>query len=95
MPHHTSSVLSSRRLSDAYQENCGATVTNDKKLPKVNLLWPLSKKSVSDNLPALLVNHRLILARKPAAHPLLKLCNCHTVAMPLVTNQLVIQLRQQ
>jgi hypothetical protein len=69
-------------------------VTNDEKLSQVNLLWLLSKESVSDHLSGILEKHRSILAREPAADSLLKLRDVHAITMPLVPNELVIQFRQ-
>jgi hypothetical protein len=65
-------------------------VTYNEKLPKINLLRLLSKERVRYNLATVLVNHGTILVGEPASHPLLKLWRLHTIAMSLVTNQLMI-----
>ncbi len=66
-------------------------ISNNEKVPQVNLLRPLPVKSIGDNRSAVLKNHRLILGGEPASQPLLKLRRRHRVPMSLVLNQLVIQ----
>ena len=70
-------------------------MTNDKKLSQINQIRLLSIKTISYNSSGVLKNHRLILIRKPASHPLLQLWHRHLVPVSLIPNQLVIQSGEQ
>jgi hypothetical protein len=65
-------------------------MSNDEKLPQINLLRLLSIKTISHDFSGILKNHRSIFARKPATHPLLKLWLGHLIPVSLVSNQPVI-----
>src|SRR6266516_3379281 len=87
--------IRAQQLYSAAAKPLSAAVTDDEELPQINLLRLLSKKPIAHDLAALLVNHRGVLTRKPASHPMLKLRHSHPVAVPFVLNQLVVQLREQ
>lgn len=66
-------------------------MADDEKLAQVNHVRLLPVKTIGNNIPAILKNHRSILTRKPVSHPLLKLWLGHLIPVSLVSNQLVIK----
>jgi len=68
---------------------------SNEKLAQVNLVGLLSKECVGHDLATVLVNHRAVLAGEPVSHAVLKLRHGHSVAVPLVLNQLVVQLSEE
>ena len=66
-----------------------------KKLSQVNLAGPLTEQSISNSLSIVFKNNRCVFVSKSASHALLQLGDSHAIAMPLVPDQLMVQLRQQ
>src|SRR5437016_13343556 len=72
-----------------------ATMTNDEELAKINLFRLLAVKCVGHNLACILENDGHILLFQPILHALFQLRDGHAVAMALVTDQLMVEFRQQ
>ena len=65
-------------------------MTNDKKLPQINLVGSLTEQRISNDASTVFKNNPFVFARQPAAHSLLQFGDGHAIAMSLVPNQLVV-----
>src|SRR5205823_529228 len=87
--------LRTQNLDGVPANSLAAPITNDEKLPNVNLLGLLAKECIGHSFTPLLANDRAIFACQPASHPLLQFRHRHWIPMPLILNQFMIQLRQE
>ncbi len=70
-------------------------VADDEELSKINLVRLFPIQRVGDDFPTLLEQERDVLAFQPPAHALHQLGNGHFVPVLLVTDQLVVEFREQ
>ena len=71
-----------------------ATMAHHKKLPQINLGWLFTEQRITNHLSTVFKNDRCVFVSEPAPHSVFQFGNGHAIAMSLVPNQLMVQLRQ-